>query len=72
MEKVEVLPIGGKGQPAGRTGQPYDSKLFQPFLMEGSSAHELLESIRSRTAALDTAMEIEGNRGIITIPPAGK
>src|SRR5882724_3615238 len=58
--------------PLGRTGQPYDPKLFQLFLMEGSSAQQLLESIRSRSAALDTAMEIDGNRGIITIPPAGK
>src|SRR6202043_3567172 len=24
VEKVEVLPIAGKGQPAGRAGQPYD------------------------------------------------
>jgi poly-gamma-glutamate synthesis protein (capsule biosynthesis protein) len=72
VEKVEVLPISGKGQPAGRTGQPYDAKLFQPFLMEGSSARQLLEGVRSRSAALDTAMEIDGNEGIITIPPASK
>src|SRR5207244_13036974 len=72
VEKVEVLPIVGKGQPAGRTGQPYDPKLFQPFLMEGASAQQLLERIRSRSATLDTAMEIDGNRGIITIPPATK
>jgi hypothetical protein len=72
VEKVEVLPIAGKGQPEGRAGQPYDAKLFQPFLMEGSSARQLLEGVRSRSAALDTAMEIDGNKGIITIPPAGK
>jgi poly-gamma-glutamate capsule biosynthesis protein CapA/YwtB (metallophosphatase superfamily) len=72
VEKVEVLPIAGKGQPAGRTGQPYDAKLFQPFLMEDSSARQLLEGVRSRSAALDTAMEIDGNKGIITIPPTGK
>jgi poly-gamma-glutamate capsule biosynthesis protein CapA/YwtB (metallophosphatase superfamily) len=72
VEKIEVLPIAGKGQPAGRTGQPYDAKLFQPFLMEGSSARQLLEGVRSRSAALDTAMEIDGNKGIITIPPTGK
>ena len=70
MEKVEVLPMAGKGQPVGRTDQPYDPKLFQPFLMEGSSAQQLLESVRSRSAALDTAMAIDGNRGIITLPPA--
>src|SRR6266705_2736183 len=72
VEKVEVLPIVGKGQPAGRTGQPYDPKLFQPSLMEGSNARQLLESIRNRSAALNTAMEIEGNKGIITIPPKDK
>jgi poly-gamma-glutamate synthesis protein (capsule biosynthesis protein) len=68
VEKVEVLPIAGNGQPAGRKGQPYDAKLFQPFLMEGSSAQQLLEGVRSRSAALDTAMEIDGNKGIVTIP----
>jgi poly-gamma-glutamate synthesis protein (capsule biosynthesis protein) len=72
VEKVEVLPIAGKGQPEGRTGQPYDAKLFQPFLMQGSSARQLLEGVRSRSAALDTAMEIDGDKGVITIPPASK
>jgi hypothetical protein len=72
VEKVEVLPIAGKGQPEGRAGQPYDAKLFQPFLMEGSSARQLLEGVRSRSAALDTAMDIDGDRGVITIPPASK
>jgi hypothetical protein len=69
VEKVEVLPIAGKGQPEGRTGQPYDAKLFQPFLMRGSSARQLLENVRSRSTALDTAMVIDGDKGIITIPP---
>jgi poly-gamma-glutamate capsule biosynthesis protein CapA/YwtB (metallophosphatase superfamily) len=69
VEKVEVLPIAGKGQPVGRAGQPYDAKLFQPFLMEGSSARQLLEGVHSRSAALDTAMEIDGDIGIVTIPP---
>ena len=72
VEKVEVLPIAGKGQPEGRTDQPYDAKLFQPFLMEGSSARQLLEGVRSRSAALDTAMQIDGDKGVITIPPASK
>ena len=72
VEKVEVLPIAGKGQPEGRTGQPYDAKLFQPFLMEGSSAQQLLEGVRSRSAALDTTMNIDGNKGVITIPPTSK
>jgi len=40
--------------------------------MEGSNSQQLLESIRSRSAALDTAMEIDGNKGIITIPSASK
>jgi hypothetical protein len=46
VEKVEVLPIIGKGQPEGHTGA-YDSKLFQPALMQGANA---LSS--SRTSAV--------------------
>src|SRR5437660_3434856 len=72
VEKVEVLPIAGKGQPEGRPGQSYDPKLFQPFLMQGSSAQQLLASIRSRSAALETAMEIDGDKGVITVPPTSK
>src|SRR5437899_2121382 len=72
VEKVEVLPIAGKGQPEARTAQPYDPKLFQPFLMQGSSAQQLLASIRSRSAALETAMEIDGDKGVITVPPTSK
>jgi hypothetical protein len=72
VEKVEVLPIAGKGQPEGRNGQPYDPKLFQPFLMQGSSAQQFLASIRSRSAALDTAMELDDDKGLIMIPPASK
>ena len=68
VEKVEVLPIAGKGQPEGRTGQSYDPTLFQPFLYQGPSAQQLLENIRSRSAELDTAMTIDGDKGIITIP----
>jgi poly-gamma-glutamate capsule biosynthesis protein CapA/YwtB (metallophosphatase superfamily) len=71
VEKVEVLPIAGKGQPQGHTGA-YDSKLFQPFVMQGPSAQKLLETIRSRTAALDTTMKIEGDKGVITIPATSK
>jgi len=71
VEKVEVLPIWGKGQPEGHTG-PYDAKLFQPYLMQGSSAKKLLEGIRSRSAALDTPMQIDGDKGVITIPTTGK
>jgi poly-gamma-glutamate capsule biosynthesis protein CapA/YwtB (metallophosphatase superfamily) len=66
IEKVEVLPIIGKGQPEGHTG-PYDSKLFQPALMQGSNARELLENIRRRSAALDTTMAIDGEKGVIAV-----
>ena len=71
LEKVEVLPIAGKGQPEGHTG-PYDSKLFQPYVMQGASARQLLEGVRSRSAALDTKMAIEGDKGVIAISPASK
>ena len=69
VEKIEVLPIAGKGQPEGHTGT-YDAKLFQPYLMQGSSAKQLLEGVRSRSAALDTPMQIEGDKGVITISPS--
>jgi poly-gamma-glutamate synthesis protein (capsule biosynthesis protein) len=70
-EKIEVLPIIGKGQPEGHTG-PYDSKLFQPARMQGANARALLENLKTRSAALDTAMAIEGERGVITVSQAGK
>jgi hypothetical protein len=66
IEKLEVLPIIGKGQPEGHTG-PYDARLFQPALMQGANARQLLESLRSRSAALDTAMTIDGEKGVITV-----
>jgi hypothetical protein len=66
VEKVEVLPIAGKGQPEGHSG-PYDPTLFQPFILQGSSAKQLLETIRSRSAALDTSMQIEGDKGVIKV-----
>ena len=68
---VEVLPIIGKGQPEGHTG-PYDSKLFQPTLMQGANARQLLENLRSRSAALDTAMAIDGEKGVITVSQTSK
>jgi hypothetical protein len=71
VEKVEVLPIFGKGQPEGHTG-PYDAKLFQPYLMQGEDARQLLEKIRTRSAALDTKMEIDGDKGVITVAPASQ
>jgi poly-gamma-glutamate synthesis protein (capsule biosynthesis protein) len=72
VDKVEVLPIIGKGQPEGRAGQPYDPKLFQPALMQGANARQLLENLRNRSASLDTAMAIDGDKGVITVSPASK
>ena len=66
VEQVEVLPMAGQGQPEGHTG-PYDPKLFQPFIMQGASAQQLLETIRSRSAALDTTMKIDGDKGVIKV-----
>jgi hypothetical protein len=71
VEKVEVLPIVGKGQPEGHVG-PYDSKLFQPALMQGANARQLLENLRNRSAALDTAMAIDGEKGVITVSPSAR
>jgi poly-gamma-glutamate synthesis protein (capsule biosynthesis protein) len=71
VEKIEVLPIVGKGQPEGHTG-PYDSTLFQPALMQGENAHRVLENLRSRSAALDTTMAIEGEKGVITVSQPSK
>jgi poly-gamma-glutamate synthesis protein (capsule biosynthesis protein) len=71
VEKIEVLPIFGKGQPEGHTG-PYDATLFQPYLMQGDDARQLLEKIRTRSAALDTKMEIDGDKGVITVTPASQ
>jgi poly-gamma-glutamate capsule biosynthesis protein CapA/YwtB (metallophosphatase superfamily) len=71
VEKIEVLPIVGKGQPEGHVG-PYDSKLFQPALMQGANARQLLENLRNRSAALDTAMAIDGEKGVITVSPSAR
>jgi poly-gamma-glutamate capsule biosynthesis protein CapA/YwtB (metallophosphatase superfamily) len=71
VEKIEVLPIFGKGQPEGHTG-PYDSKLFQPALMQGADARRLLEDLRSRSAALDTTMAIDGEKGVIAVSQTSK
>ncbi|MGH7477338.1 MAG: CapA family protein [Longimicrobiales bacterium] len=53
---VEILPTAGRG-----------TSLAQPYLLEGEAARAALEDIQARTAALDTQMEIEGNRGLIRI-----
>jgi hypothetical protein len=66
-----VLPIIGKGQPEGHTG-PYDSKLFQPALMQGANARQLLDNLRARSATLDAAMAIDGEKGVITVSQTAK
>jgi poly-gamma-glutamate synthesis protein (capsule biosynthesis protein) len=71
VQKVEVLPIIGKGQPEGHVG-PYDSKLFQPDLMRGANARQLLENLRTRSAALDTSMTIDGEKGVIAVSQTSK
>jgi len=58
--------VGRRAAPEGHTG-PYDSKLFQPALMQGTNARQLLENLRSRSATLDTSMAIDSNKGVITI-----
>jgi len=40
--------------------------------MQGWSAKKLLEGIRSRSAALDTPMQIDGDKGVITISTTSK
>jgi hypothetical protein len=54
VEKIEVLPIAGVGK-----------LLAQPFLLQGEEAHDLLEKVRVRTAALDTELKIDGDLGVI-------
>ena len=58
VEKVEVLPIAGTGK-----------QIAQPSLLQGLPAQQLLESVRSRSAGLDTVMRIQGDEGIISVPP---
>jgi hypothetical protein len=64
VEKVELLPVGRVG-PEGPG--PYDSTLAQPALMQGANARQLLENLRRRSAALDTSMAIDGEKGVITV-----
>lgn len=54
IRQIEVLPIAGSG-----------TKLAQPYLLEDDEARTLLEDIQTRTRALDTRMEIEGDVGVI-------
>jgi hypothetical protein len=39
-------------------------------MMQGASARQLLENLRSRSASLDTAMAIDGDKGVITVSPS--
>jgi poly-gamma-glutamate capsule biosynthesis protein CapA/YwtB (metallophosphatase superfamily) len=55
LEKAEVLPIAGKAQ--------------LPFPLEGARAQKDLEGVRDRSAKLDTTITIDGDKGIINIPP---
>jgi poly-gamma-glutamate capsule biosynthesis protein CapA/YwtB (metallophosphatase superfamily) len=63
VEKVELLPIG-RGQPEGQPAQP--------TLMQGATARQLLENLRSRSAALDTSMAIDGEKGVIVVSQTNK
>jgi poly-gamma-glutamate synthesis protein (capsule biosynthesis protein) len=54
IAKVEVLPVAGVEQ-----------NLSQPYVLAGDEARELLEDIQTRSAELDTPMEIRGNAGVI-------
>lgn len=56
VARVEVLPVAGRG-----------NALSRPRLLEGGEARALLEDVRARSAALGTAMEIEGDAGVIRI-----
>jgi hypothetical protein len=63
VEKVELLPID-RGQPEGQPAQP--------TLMQGATARQLLENLRNRSAALDTPMAIDGEKGVIAVSQTNK
>jgi poly-gamma-glutamate synthesis protein (capsule biosynthesis protein) len=63
VEKVELLPID-RGQPQGQPAQP--------TLMQGATARQLLENLRNRSAALDTPMAIDGEKGVIAVSQTNK
>ena len=52
---MEILPISGKGQDMG-----------QPYLLKGAEAREVLTEVQTRSAALDTPVRIDGDRGIVS------
>ena len=40
--------------------------------MKGANAQKLLQDLRNRSAALDTAMTIDGEKGVIMVSQASK
>lgn len=54
ISKIEIIPIAGQG-----------ANLSQPYALTGNEARAVLEDIQTRTAALDTRMEITGDLGIV-------
>jgi poly-gamma-glutamate synthesis protein (capsule biosynthesis protein) len=60
IEQIEILPIAGTGK-----------QIAQPSLLNGVPAQRLLEDIRNRSAALNTAMKIRGDVGMISVPSPG-
>lgn len=59
IAKIEVLPVGGKG-----------NALSQPSPLRGREAQALLEDIKARSAKLGTTVEIAGDIGVVTLTPA--
>ncbi len=51
---VQILPVAGKGR-----------NLAQPYVLSGADARSVLEDIQTRSEALDTRMEIQGDVGVI-------
>ena len=54
IKSVEILPIAGRG-----------NHLSQPYVLIGDEADALLEDVQTRSAELDTRMEIRGEVGFI-------
>jgi poly-gamma-glutamate synthesis protein (capsule biosynthesis protein) len=56
VEKVEILPIAGKGQ-----------DLSQPYLLRGKRAQKLLHTVQYLSKKMGTNMQISNNEGIIDL-----
>lgn len=56
ITKVEVIPIGGRG-----------NALSQPAPLRGREAQVVLQDIKERSAKLGTTVEIVGDIGVVTI-----